>query len=151
MPAPPLFAYGTLQDADILAAVLGRPVAPDSLVPATAPGHAAVCYPGRVYPALVARPDAHASGRLIAGLAAFDLMVLDAFEGDEYRRAEIRVRAGGRELMAEAYLPAAAIPADAPAWTLSDWTRRHKPAALAGEIGLAADLRRRLSARRRQE
>ena len=151
MPGPALFAYGTLQDSDILGAALGRPVLPGSLRPATVPDHAAVYYPGRVYPALVTRMGAMASGMLITGLNALDLAVLDAFEGDEYRRSIISVRLGGELVRAETYLPAAPIPPNAPDWTLSVWLRDHKPAVLATETGLASQLRTRLAAQPRDD
>ena len=43
-----LFIYGTLQDADVLGAVLGRMVDRAGLRRAQAPGYRAVPYPGRV-------------------------------------------------------------------------------------------------------
>lgn len=141
-----LFVYGTLQDADVLGAVLGRAVDTAMLRRAWASGYRAVAYPGRVYPALV-RADADAApGLLLEDLSSLDLAVLDAFEGDEYRRESISVLAGGRPLIADAYLPVAAIAADAPAWSLADWTARHKPAVLGRETGTAAALRQRLAA-----
>ncbi len=151
MPGPALFAYGTLQDSDILGAALGRPVPPGSLRSATAPDHAAVYYPGRVYPALVARLGATASGMLITGLNALDLAVLDAFEGDEYRRSIISVRLGNETIRAETYLPTALIPPDASDWTLAVWLRDHKPAVLAGETGQAAGLRARMAAQAKSD
>lgn len=141
-----LFVYGTLQDPDVLAAVLGRPVDVGALAPAQAPGHHAVTYPGRVYPALVAASGAIAPGLLIDGLDTLDLAVLDAFEGDEYRRAEIDITQAGRTLRAQVYLPAIAIAPDAAPWSLVDWTKRHKPAVIAAETGTATALRQRLTA-----
>lgn len=142
----PLFAYGTLQDEDVLAALLGRPVAIASLPLAMATGFKAVPYPGRVYPALVPCPGAGAPGRLIEPLTALDLTVLDGFEGDEYRRATLTVQRDGVDILAQAYLPAIDIPGDGPAWSLPHWLARHKAGMLAGETGTARDLRQRLSA-----
>lgn len=141
-----LFIYGTLQDADVLGAVLGRPVAMVSLRRAVAPGFRAVCHPGRVYPALVACGDDAAPGLLLDALSRLDLAVLDAFEGAEYWREPITVLVEGTECRAEAYLPVATISAAAPAWSLTDWTIRHKPALLAQEAGTAMALRQRLAA-----
>lgn len=142
-----LFIYGTLQDADVLGAVLGRPVDTAMLRRARAPGHRAVAYPGRVYPALVEAEADAAPGLLLESLSGLDLAVLDAFEGEEYRRQSVTVIADGLPLIAEAYLPVAFIAADAPAWSLAGWTATHKPAVLGRETGTAAALRQRLSAR----
>lgn len=142
-----LFIYGTLQDADILGAVLGRPVDVTMLRRARAPHYRAVAFPGRVYPALVPATADTASGLLLENLSALDLAVLDAFEGEEYRRESITVVVDGPPLIADAYLPVEAIAADAPAWSLADWTARHKPAVLGRETDTAAALRQRLSAR----
>jgi gamma-glutamylcyclotransferase (GGCT)/AIG2-like uncharacterized protein YtfP len=140
-----LFVYGTLQDPDVLGAVLGRPADMVGLRPATAPGYRVVFYPGRVYPALVAASEATASGLLIEGLSALDLAVLDAFEGDEYRRKTIAVHAAGQQRRVGTYLPTILIGAGAPAWSLAAWTALHKPAVIGGETTTA--LRQRLSAR----
>ncbi len=141
-----LFVYGTLQDADVLAAALGRPVSVAALRQATAPGYRAVAYPGRVYPALVASAADAAPGLLVEPLSPLDIAVLDAFGGEEYRRTSITVLADGAEYEAEAYLPVRAISAAAPAWSLADWTTMHKPAVLGHEAGTASALRQRLTA-----
>ena len=140
-----LFAYGTLQDPDILAAVLGRSAAAIKISDAQAPGFDVVYYPGRVYPALVAAPDTTAPGLLVMDLDALDISMLDAFEGDEYHRQAINVRLAGTMLQAETYLPVATIPADSPRWSLAHWTMAHKPAVLAGETKTARALRQRLT------
>lgn len=145
LPAPLLFAYGTLQDADVLAAVLGRPVEIAALRAATAPGFKAVAYPGRVYPALVACAGEAAPGRAIENLTALDLAVLDAFEGEEYRRASLTIRLNGADIAAQAYLPVIAIAAGGPAWSLQHWLARHKPAVIGSETATARGLRQRLS------
>lgn len=140
-----LFAYGTLQDADILAAVVGRQPSAGDFQPAHAPGFSAVYYPGRVYPALVSRETGMAQGLLLAGLSGHDLALLDAFEGDEYRRTGIKVLVGGARVEAEAYLPTLAIAANAPDWSLNTWTQHHKAMAIGVERGLAAEIRARLA------
>lgn len=142
-----LFVYGTLQDADVLGAVLGRVVAPAGLRRAMAPHYRAVAYPGRVYPALVASAGDAADGLLLEDLSELDLAVLDAFEGDEYRRRPIAVSIDGSSHEAEAYLPVTAIAPTAPVWSLASWTELHKPVVLGRETGTAMALRQRLSAR----
>jgi gamma-glutamylcyclotransferase (GGCT)/AIG2-like uncharacterized protein YtfP len=143
-----LFVYGTLQDPDVLGAVLGRPVDISRLRQATAPGYRAVFYPGRVYPALVGAPDAAAAGLLIEDLSPLDLAVLDAFEGEEYRRDAIAVSLAGQQHQAGTYLPTMPIAATSPGWSLAAWTSLHKPAVLCQETGTALALRQRLSAQR---
>ncbi|KQX38949.1 hypothetical protein ASD04_09900 [Devosia sp. Root436] len=142
-----LFVYGTLQDADVLGAVLGRPIDVAGLRRALAPGFRAVAYPGRVYPALVAADLDTAPGLLLDRLSPLDMAVLDAFEGEEYRREAITVLAGGARHLAGAYLPVAAIAAATPAWSLAEWTARHKPLVLGRETDMTTTLRQRLSAR----
>jgi gamma-glutamylcyclotransferase (GGCT)/AIG2-like uncharacterized protein YtfP len=143
----PLFLYGTLRDPDILATVLGRTVSDRNLVAATAPDCAAVYFPDRFYPALVQRTGSAAPGLLLTGATTDDLAALDAFEGDEYWRGPITVTTADGALLADAYLPTLAIPADAAPWTLEDWTRDHKAQMLAGELATAEQLRQRLLGR----
>lgn len=144
MAALPLFAYGTLQDPDILSSVLGRAVLPAQLRPVVAPGHAAVFYDPAPYPALVPRAAALAPGRLLSALSSFDVAVLDGFEGDEYERRRIDVMAGDTWIEAEAYFPTRPVPDTAAPWSLDVWTKEHKPRVLAGERLSAEEVRRRL-------
>jgi len=146
----PLFVYGTLRDPDVLEALLGHPLPDHQRLDATARGFAAVQYPGRVYPALIAVPDGDAPGLLLHGLTAIELRILDAFEGDEYRRDTIAVQTPSGTIKAGVYLPIAAIGANATPWTLDQWTALHKPSVLAGERSTAAALRERLGAPGRQ-
>jgi len=147
LPARPLFVYGTLRDPDVLGALLGRTLSPSQCVAATAPGFDAVYYPQRVYPALLASPDGNAPGLLLHDLTEVELAILDAFEGDEYRRDAIGILTACRATQADVYLPVISIAADAPRWTLEHWTRLHKASVLDGERRNAAALRDRLSER----
>ncbi len=144
----PLFVYGTLRDPDLLAAVLGRPVRGASLHPARAPGYKPVHYPNRIYPALVRSPGAAAEGLLITGLTPFERDLLDAYEGDEYRRGTIAAMLADEPELheADAYLPVIAVPTDAHEWSLSRWQQEHKPRVLVSELAEAARLRERLIA-----
>jgi len=141
-----LFVYGTLRDPDLLAGVLNRPLRADRMLPATAPGFAALHYPNRIYPALVRRPGATAEGLVLTDLTPFEKDLLDAFEGAEYRRQIIPVMIAEELHEAFAYLPAIAIPADAPAWTLSTWQINHKPRVLLSERAGADEIRLKLIA-----
>ena len=138
-----LFVYGTLRDPDLLAGVLGRPA---HGLAASAPGFAAVHYPGRIYPALVRRPGGGAEGLVLTDLTRFEIDLLDAFEGREYRRSVIAVMIGEELHEVLAYLPTATIPANAPGWTLAAWQACHKAAVLEAERVAAVELRQKLIA-----
>ncbi|RYH11027.1 MAG: gamma-glutamylcyclotransferase [Alphaproteobacteria bacterium] len=144
----PLFAYGTLRDPDLIGAVLGRPLRPGSAHPARAPGFKAVYYPGRIYPALIRSPGAGAEGVLITGLSPFERDLLDAYEGDEYRRGPIATMLADEPELheADAYLPVVTVPTDAHEWSLSRWQAEHKTRAIVSESAEAARLRERLIA-----
>lgn len=101
----PLFVYGTLRDPDLLAAVLGRQLRSGGQHVARAPGFRAVHYPGRVYPALIRVPGAAAEGLLLIDLSPFERDLLDAFEGEEYRRTPIATMVEEDLFEADAYLP----------------------------------------------
>jgi gamma-glutamylcyclotransferase (GGCT)/AIG2-like uncharacterized protein YtfP len=141
-----LFVYGTLRDPDLLSAVLGRRVASAARLDAAAPGLRAVHYPGRIYPALVRVPGAVAAGSVLTDLSPFEHDLLDAFEGEEYSRGLIPVIIGEELHEAFAYLPAIAVPPNAPPWSLLDWQTDHKPRVLAGERATAEQLRAKLIA-----
>jgi hypothetical protein len=142
----PLFVYGTLRDAQLRTAVLGRTLRPQAVHPARAPGFRAVHYPGRIYPALLRAPGAAADGLLLLGLTPFETDLLDAFEGDEYRRGPLAAMLEEELHEADAYLPAIAIPASAPDWTLERWQAEHKSRVLSAEAATADELRQRLIA-----
>ncbi len=141
-----LFVYGTLRDPDMLSAVLARPLNADSMPSAAAPGFVAVHYPGRSYPALVRRPGAAAPGLVLTDLTPFELDLLDAFEGEEYRRSVIPVMVGEELHEAFAYLPAREIAAHAPVWSFVAWQKTHKSGALEAERAIAEELRAKLIA-----
>ena len=142
MTGKPLFVYGTLRDPDVLEALLGRTVSANE---ASAPGFRAVHYPQRVYPALIPAQGGNAPGLLLHKLTPIELAILDACEGDEYRRATIAVSTPSGMVDADVYLPVIAIPEDAEPWALDTWTLLHKRAVLDGERRTAAALRDRLS------
>lgn len=96
-----LFAYGTLQVARVVRAVLGRvPAAREAEIPGFARRRVA----GAVYPGLCPKPGAVTPGLLYTGLAEADWPRLDAFEGRLYERRVVRVRAGGPLAAAQAYV-----------------------------------------------
>ncbi|HVY51925.1 MAG TPA: gamma-glutamylcyclotransferase family protein [Devosia sp.] len=141
-----MFVYGTLRDPDLLSGVLARPLRGEAMLPAVAPGFAAVHYPGRIYPALVRKPGGAAAGLVLTDLTAFERDLLDAFEGEEYRPAPIPVMIGEELHEAAAYLPTVAVGAEAPPWELEAWQRLHKPRVLGAETAGAAEIRLKLIA-----
>ncbi|WP_062215150.1 gamma-glutamylcyclotransferase family protein [Streptomyces sp. NBRC 109706] len=116
-----LFVYGTLRLAPVLEALLGR-------IPARTPsavhGWRAAALDGRIYPGLVPAAGGTAAGQLLTDLSALEHAVLDAFEGEEYRRTVLALASGEP---AWAYLwTGGDIRADN--WDIDLFTARHLPA-----------------------
>jgi gamma-glutamylcyclotransferase (GGCT)/AIG2-like uncharacterized protein YtfP len=89
-----LFVYGTLLFPEVLTALLGR-VPPSA--PAVAPGWRVAALAGRVYPGLAPDPASAATGAVLSGLDATELVLLDAYEDvDEadYARTDITLADG---------------------------------------------------------
>jgi len=121
-----LFFYGTLMDLDVLARVLGRPVAPGILQVATLSGWRRVRAAGEAYPILLADPAGMVEGRLASGLSAEDVARLDRYEGDSYERVEISVSAGGKPRAVQIYRPRAHVQADPKPWDFAAWVATEK-------------------------
>jgi len=103
-----LFAYGTLQFADVLMALIDRVPQTEA---ASVTGWRAAALAGRSYPGLVARPSA-AAGLIIAGLSDQEIQLIDDFESGPYALMALRLDDGR---IAWAYVwtdPAAVLPAD---------------------------------------
>ena len=83
-----LFAFGSLQIAEVMEAVTGTRF-PGR--PAVLPGHRRRRLRGLSYPGLLPDPDEETDGVLFCGLGVHDLRVLDLFEGDGYDRREAEV------------------------------------------------------------
>lgn len=141
----PLFVFGTLRDEDIVFAVLGRMLHAGQRQPAVAHGFRAVTFPGETYPVLKPEAGSFAEGMLLRGLTPFDLGLLDAFEGEHYRRLALSVEAAGRAEAAEVYWADTALPESAPAWSFEDWRRNHKAQMLAEAGARAERLRARMT------
>ncbi len=93
--AAALFAYGTLRFDAVLEALIDRIPQGETT---SAPGWRAASLEGRVYPGLVASPDAAAPGLLLTDLSEREWAILDAFEDDRYDLREVRLTSGGRGL-----------------------------------------------------
>jgi len=121
----PLFAYGTLRDADILRLVLKSS---DHLIlqSAVLQGWHAVFWRGRSYPGIIRDPNAVAEGALISGLTAVDWQSLLTYEGAEYRLEICHPSSQGTSLQALIFAPRHHHELTTQAWTLDAWQRLHK-------------------------
>jgi len=84
-----LFAYGSLQLAEVMEAVTG---ARFSALPARLPGHRRRALRGRSYPGILVDPRESTEGVLWQGLDDEALGILDLFEGEPYARVSCTVR-----------------------------------------------------------
>ncbi len=85
----PLFAYGTLMCAEIMATVSGlKPVA----APATLAGYSRYRVRAESYPGIVSDPHGRVQGVLYSAVTAEAWRRLDRFEGEMYERRPVEVR-----------------------------------------------------------
>ena len=96
-----VFAYGSLMFAPVWRHVTGRE---DVGEPARALGFRRTRLRGLSYPGMFAAPGHATHGRLYRDVDAGGLAVLDAFEGEPYRRATIEVAGPGGSEQADAWL-----------------------------------------------
>lgn len=125
-----LFAYGTLQFPQIIAALLGRELAG---VPALLREHSRFRVADRVYPAVVAAPGGEVPGVLYSGLEPADLERLDAYEGPLYERVDVTLQTSELTVAATTYLLRAEHRhrLSAEAWDLGEFQREHLASYLA--------------------
>ncbi|SFZ85396.1 Gamma-glutamyl cyclotransferase, AIG2-like [Devosia enhydra] len=143
-----LFVYGTLRDPELLMRLLGRPVPHTALLPAAAPGWRAVALARHPWPVLARSPGHAAEGLLVLGLTAFERDLLDAWEGEGYRRLPLPVMVEAELFEADAYLPVSPPSLSAPDWDFARWQLNHRAAALVSAGAEAETLRLRLIALR---
>lgn len=127
-----LFAYGTLMEDAVLAAVTGKRFVSR---PGVLTGYERLTVRGEVYPGIRPCQGARISGRIYSRLDAETLTRLDAFEGELYVRQQLTVHdtATGRSLTAETYVIAPAHShclSDQP-WDPEHFRARHLQAFLA--------------------
>jgi len=134
-----LFAYGTLMCTDIMRAASG------CRVPAGIPGllreHCRLYVRGEHYPGLVPRPGSSVAGILYRSLPAAAWALLDRFEGEMYRRCDVRVETGsGVSRPAQTYLvrPEYAARLEERLWELEEFLRYGKAAFQSAYRGYAA-------------
>lgn len=96
-----LFLYGTLQDPDVLGALVDDPPRP---TPVTVPGWRVAPVRGQVFPGLVPDEEAVARGHHVR-VTASQLDVLDRFEGPGYDRRPVgTVHVGGEMVEVQAWV-----------------------------------------------
>jgi gamma-glutamylcyclotransferase (GGCT)/AIG2-like uncharacterized protein YtfP len=122
-----LFAYGTLQLPEVMAAVTGRTF---DAVPAWLSDHARYRLRRRIYPGLRREAGAITPGTLFLGLGPRDLARLDRFEDAFYTRTEVTASTVSLGCQAaQVYL----IPPRNQhlliyrSWSLDDFIRAHGP------------------------
>lgn len=97
-----LFAYGTLMDEEIMAAVCGHRFAAK---PATLLNYRRHSIKGKIYPAIIEKQGAKTDGICYLDLPQVVLQSLDLFEDHMYERKAVTVIIGdGMLLDAEAYV-----------------------------------------------
>lgn len=114
-----LFAYGTLQFAEVLGALLRR--VPEHAA-GTVTGWRAAALTGRSYPGLVAADGATAGGVLITRLTPSEWHLIDVYEDDFYELRQLTLT-DGRSGWTYAWAAAAEVaPHD---WSAPDFAARH--------------------------
>jgi len=100
-----LFVYGTLRDDTVVQGLLGYRLFGR---PAVLKGYHREIDPSIGYPVILPREGDVVPGMVLDGLDADALTILDAYEGQHYRRVVVRVETiEGRLLDAYVYIPAA--------------------------------------------
>jgi len=123
----PMFFFGTLMDADVLALVLGHSLETVRIEPASVRGVRRVHVAGRSYPMLRPHPGGRVEGHLVGGLTVQDRARLAYYEGWEYDVGPVDVAdAAGRTVRAEMYVCPPHIQSDARVWRLDRWQCVHK-------------------------
>jgi len=133
-PTTRFFFYGTLLDADLQAAVIGRAVSSDALVPASISGFRRVRAAGQTYPMLVpGLATDRVDGAVASGFARQEIERLIAYEGEGYVLTTLpALLADGGTTTAQVFLPVAGgLKASNEPWDLATWQREDKPRTLA--------------------
>src|SRR5688572_17362980 len=97
-----LFCYGTLCVPEIMRQVIGREA---PAIPAVLEDYACHLVRDKYYPAAVPATGCSATGLLYSGLTQNELLLLDRYEGAEYRRLRVSVTTDeGRQARAWVYI-----------------------------------------------
>ena len=84
-----VFVYGTLQYPSILTALINRV---PTMHKAVVHGYRRYGLTDFVFPAVVEEASASVDGLLLTGLSEEEMVILDEYEGDEYRKEEVEVK-----------------------------------------------------------
>jgi hypothetical protein len=121
------FFYGTLLDEDVRAAVIGRALSPDAIVPVRLAGFRAARAQGRAYPVLAPQDGGWVEGIVVRGLSLLETARLFHYEDVGYEPVTVEAARGdGRPILAWVFMPGRRLAAMDEDWTLAAWTRRHK-------------------------
>ena len=124
-----LFVYGTLCDADVRTLVLGGL---DGVVtPASLRGYTTVRVIGAKYPALRLRAAGCALGLILSGIDFYTLTRISHYESGEYHIVHRQpIVPGHGPVDVSLFLSRRGVALSQRRWTLQEWQRRHKIAAL---------------------
>jgi len=125
-----LFLYGTLFDPDVLRFALGggavgATVDAARLVPARLDGYRRGYIIGRDFPGLKAEKGQEATGLLLRDVSTRERLLLNAYEGPNYRLAAVKAHVDSNTIAAHTYLVKPGLKIDAP-WDLESWQTHHK-------------------------
>lgn len=130
-----VFAYGTLQDAEVLRRVMGRC---PPLAAAWLTGYARFRFVDASYPGIVEQAGARVAGQLCGPITPAELRLLDVYEGDRYERVACHVEliaAEGAHGQVPAWVYVVRAPfralLDSQPWDFESWQQRDRAAFLA--------------------
>ncbi len=130
------FFFGTLCDPDVLEIVVGRPVDPATVVPATLAGYraCAVMLDREMAPVLVKDEHAKVRGVVVSKLTDSDITRIAHFEGLDYESGECEVVLDqtppshpDRSVTVSAWLSSEFAPKTSVPWDPDLWRLEHKP------------------------
>jgi hypothetical protein len=126
------FFYGTLMDADVRSAVLGKHADAAVVAPDVLAGWRRVGLRGRTYPVIVPSSGARVDGLAVSFAAGARSTVTDllvSFEGPEYEVETVALSTG---TSAYVFVGSRHCHPTGRPWSLSHWQKRHKRAFCAG-------------------
>ena len=132
-PATRFFFYGTLLDADLQEAVIGRAVPEGSLVPASIAGFRRVRAAGQTYPILIpGTATDRVDGAIASDFTYREIERLVAYAGEGYVLSTLpALLADGGTTTVQVFLPVAGgLTASGEPWDLARWQREDKPRTL---------------------
>jgi hypothetical protein len=126
-----LFFFGTLQDPDLFALVIGRPMTALATQPATLLGRQSRKVKGESYPILLPHPDGRVDGLLVDGFTPAEMDRMQFFESDDYALQPVTVTlADGSPVEAQIYASTGALEDAGEPWHLEAWQATEKPRTL---------------------